>query len=144
MAPLTPKGRANLRAMAVAGCDPKNYGRLLVYTFPKGTLVYGPAQINSFIQQNPDIARRFTLWNDSSRVIQGQLTLIPVGGVVLYIQPIYLATRTAHAIPLLERVIVSSGQTVVMESSLREGFEALTAKDAQSNVSPKGAAAQVE
>ncbi|MGH6634634.1 MAG: UPF0182 family protein, partial [Gammaproteobacteria bacterium] len=115
MAPLTPKGRDNLRAMAVAGCDEENYGRLLVYSFPKGTLVYGPAQINSFIHQNPDIARRFTLWADTSRVIQGQLTLIPVSGVVLYIQPIYLAARTANAIPLLERVIVSSGQTVVME-----------------------------
>ncbi len=144
MAPLTPKGRANLRAMAVAGCDEENYGRLLIYSFPKGTLVYGPAQINTFIQQNPDIARRFTLWADSSRVIQGQLTVIPVGGVVLYIQPIYLAARSVNAIPLLERVIVSSGQTVVMESSLREGLEALNAKGTQSNVSPKGATAQVE
>ncbi|MGH6635006.1 MAG: hypothetical protein ACRED0_02325, partial [Gammaproteobacteria bacterium] len=71
-------------------------------------------------------------------------TLIPVSGVVLYIQPIYLAARTANAIPLLERVIVSSGQTVVMESSLREGFEALNAKIAHSNVSPKGPAAQVD
>ncbi|MGH8608359.1 MAG: UPF0182 family protein, partial [Gammaproteobacteria bacterium] len=144
MAPLTPKGRANLRAMAVAGCDQENYGRLLVYSFPKGTLVYGPAQINTFIHQNPDITRRFTLWNDSSRVIQGQLTLIPVSGVVLYIQPIYLAARTPHAIPLLERVIVSSGQTVVMEPSLREGFAALNAKGGESNVSPTGPAAQVE
>jgi hypothetical protein len=133
--PLTPKTRGNLSALVVAGCDGANYGKIVVYSFPKGTLVLGPSQVDAFINQDTVISEQLTLWNQKgSRVERGRMILLPAAGSIVYIQPVYLKAETELKIPQLKRLIISKGETVVMESSLEGGFaklqERLKAKNA--------------
>lgn len=124
--PMNPKGKNNMRALAVVGCDGDNYGRIVTYNFPKGTLVYGPPQVDAIVKQDPTITQQFTLWNqEGSRADRGRMVIIPINGVITYIQGVFLEARTRAKIPELARLIVSQGQLAVMEPTLEEGFEAL-------------------
>ncbi len=124
--PISPKGRDNLRALAIVGCDPPHYGKIIVYNFPKGKLVYGPSQIHALINQDTKISEQFTLWDQAgSQVKRGNMIILPVGKVMLYIQPIYLQSTTRLKIPELKRLIMSQGEIVVMEPSLEEAYTRL-------------------
>jgi hypothetical protein len=123
VSPITPKGRANLRALALAGSDKSSYGKLIVYSFPKGNLVYGPAQINALINQDATLSQQFTLWDQAgSQVVRGNMIIFPIGKMLIYIQPVYLKSSAALKIPELKRLIMTQGQVVVMEKSLEEAF----------------------
>jgi uncharacterized protein len=124
--PLSPKGRDNLRALALVECDPAHYGKIIVYNFPKGDLVYGPSQIYALINQDTKISEQFTLWDQAgSQVARGKMIILPISGVILYIQPVYLVSSTQLKIPELKRLIVSQGQMVVMEPSLEDSYAKL-------------------
>ena len=126
LAPMTPKGKSNLRALAVAGSDEPSYGKLIVYSFPKGQLVFGPAQIHALINQDTQVAQQFTLWDQvGSQVERGKMIIFPIGRVVFYIQPVYLKSSAQLKIPELKRIIMSEGQFVVMETSLEEAYNRL-------------------
>jgi hypothetical protein len=123
VSPVMPKGRANLRAMALAGSDQSSYGKLIVYSFPKGDLVYGPEQVNALINQDATISQQFTLWDQvGSQVARGNMIIFPIGKMLIYIQPVYLKSSTTLKIPELKRLIMTQGQVVVMEKSLEEAF----------------------
>ena len=125
-APMTPLGQPGLRALAVAGNDGESYGRIIIYHFPKGTLVYGPEQVNAFIKQDPRISQELTLWNRrGSQASRGRLMAVPVDGVLTYIQGIFLAPTTESPLPQLAQIIISQGSLVVLASSLEEGLESL-------------------
>jgi len=129
LVPMVPKGRANLRALVGVGCDPPNYGKIIVYSFPKGTLVYGPSQVNALIDQDTVISQQFTLWNQlGSQVERGRLLVVPIEGGVYYIQSVFLKAAGQLQIPQLKRLILSRGEMVVMEASLEEGFGKLAQK----------------
>jgi uncharacterized protein len=124
--PMYPKGRDNLRSLAIVGCDGDNYGRIIMYNFPKGELVYGPAQIDAMINQDPDIAQQFTLWDQAgSSVVKGKMIILTLNNSVLFIQPVYLKSTSRVAIPELQRIIMSEGQVAVMKNSLEDAYEAL-------------------
>jgi uncharacterized membrane protein (UPF0182 family) len=119
MVPFTPARKQNMIAWMAARCDAPNYGKVMVFTFPKQKLIYGPQQIESRIDQDPTISQMLTLWGQGgSRVIRGTLLVIPVRNSVLYIEPLYLSTETASGLPQLKRVIVSYSDKVVMDSTL--------------------------
>jgi uncharacterized membrane protein (UPF0182 family) len=120
MIPYTPRGKPNMIAWFSAKCDKDTYGQLLVYQFPKGELIPGPMQVETFIDQHPDISQQITLWDQAgSRVIRGNLLVIPVDNSVLYVEPIYLQSEQAQtSIPELRRVIVGYKEKVVMGESL--------------------------
>ncbi len=121
--PMSPIGRDNLRSLALVGCDAPYYGKIIIYNFPKGELVYGPAQIYALINQNPTISQQFTLWDQSgSRVDRGKIIVLPVGKIMLYIQPVYLKSSSALKIPELMRLIVSQGQVVTMQKTLEAAY----------------------
>jgi len=123
LSPLSPSGRSNLRALAIAGCDGDNYGKLFMYNFPKGKQVYGPSQINTLIDQDTDIAQQLTLWDQAgSEVIRGRMIILPVGNFMLYIQPVYLSSATSLKIPELKRLIVSQGDVATMDISLEQAL----------------------
>ncbi len=125
MLPFTPKSRENMIAWMCARCDGKHYGELLLYEFPKGKLIYGPMQIEARIDQNPEISKLFTLWGQmGSRVIRGNLLVIPIEGSILYVEPVYLKAEEAH-IPELRGVIVAYNDLLVMRSTLDEALKAL-------------------
>ncbi|HEV2350945.1 MAG TPA: UPF0182 family protein [Terriglobia bacterium] len=119
MVPFTPARKDNMIAWMAARCDQPNYGKVLVFTFPKQKLIYGPQQIEARIDQEPAISQQLTLWDQhGSSVIRGTLLVIPVMNSVLYVEPIYLAAQTGGGLPQMQRVIVSYSDHVVMETSL--------------------------
>ena len=119
MAPFTPARKDNMIAWMAARCDDPNYGKVLVFTFPKEKLIYGPQQIESRIDQDPGISQQLTLWGQGgSKVIRGTLLVTPVLNSVLYVEPLYLAADTANALPQLQRVFVAYSDHVVMEATL--------------------------
>ena len=126
VSPMTPLARTNLRALMIAGCDGENYGKIYTYDFPKGLLVFGPSQVDAFIDQNTKIAEQFTLWSQvGARTERGTMILIPTPGGILYIQPVYLKAAAGTAVPQLQRIILNKGEVSVMEPSLEEGMASL-------------------
>ena len=125
MTPFTPRGKDNLAAWMVARMDGENYGKLSVYRFPKQSLVYGPTQIENRINQDTEISRQITLWDQrGSHVIRGELLVIPIEESLIYVQPIYLRAEGGN-IPELKRVVVAHENRVVMGETLEEGLNAL-------------------
>ncbi|MGH7744739.1 MAG: UPF0182 family protein, partial [Candidatus Dormibacteria bacterium] len=119
MVPFTPARKNNMIAWMAARCDGSDYGKVLVFTFPKEKLIYGPEQIQSRVNQTPSISQQLTLWNQGgSRVIRGTLLVVPVQNAVLYVEPLYLAAEGGSSLPQLKRVIVAYSDQVVMEPSL--------------------------
>jgi uncharacterized protein len=118
MLPFTPGRKDNLSAWMAARNDGDNYGRLVVYRFPKQKLVYGPRQIVARINQDAEISRQISLWDQrGSQVKQGNLMIIPVEEALLYIRPLYLRAESGK-IPELKRVIVAYENQIAMEESL--------------------------
>jgi hypothetical protein len=118
MLPMVPSQRENMIAWLAARCDPPDYGKLIVYQFPKEKLVYGPFQIEALINQNTEVSEQITLWNQSgSRVIRGNLLVIPIGNSILYVTPLYLRAQSGQ-LPELKRVIAIYRDRVVMQETL--------------------------
>ncbi len=125
MTPFTPRGKDNLAAWMVARMDGEHYGQLVVYKFPKQSLVYGPKQIANRINQDTDISRQLTLWDQKgSQVIRGELLVIPIEESLIYVQPIYLRAE-GGTIPELKRVVVAHENRVAMAETLDEGLNIL-------------------
>src|ERR671932_630144 len=125
MLPMVPNQRENMIAWLAARCDPPHYGELIAYEFPKDKLVYGPFQIEARINQNTEISQQISLWNQTgSRVIRGNLLVIPIETSVLYVSPLYLRAE-AGQLPELKRVIAAYGDRVVMEETLPAALAAL-------------------
>jgi uncharacterized membrane protein (UPF0182 family) len=123
--PFTPVNKNNAIGWLAARSDGENYGRLLAYNFPKEKLVYGPSQIENRIQQDTTITEQFALWGrGGSRVIRGNLLLIPLGKSNLYVEPIFLQAE-AGGLPQLKRVIVAAGDRIAMEPTLEQSLAAI-------------------
>jgi uncharacterized protein len=125
MTPFTPQRRDNMIAWMAARCDFPEYGKTLVYELPKEKLVYGPNQIEAMIDQNTEISRQLTLWDQrGSHVIRGNLVVIPIENGFLYVEPLYLSAEGA-SFPQLKRVIVVAADKVAMEPTLDEALAAV-------------------
>ncbi|MGF1939187.1 MAG: UPF0182 family protein [Nostoc sp. ChiQUE02] len=123
--PYTPKQRTNLIAWLAARSDGKNYGKLVLYVFPKERLVYGPEQIEARINQDPVISQQISLWNrQGSRAIQGNLLVIPIEQSLLYVEPIYLEA-TQNSLPTLVRVVVAYENRIVMAQTLEQALQGI-------------------
>ena len=118
MVPFTPRGKDNLAAWMVARNDGADYGKLRVYRFPRQSLVYGPKQIENRINQDTEISRQVSLWDQrGSKVIRGDMLVIPIEKALLYVQPLYLQAEGGK-IPELKRVVVAYQNQVIMEETL--------------------------
>jgi uncharacterized protein len=125
MLPMVPRGRDNMISWLAARCDGNQYGRLIEYAFSKEKLIYGPYQIQARINQNPEISRQMSLWNQmGSRVILGNLLVIPIEDSLLYVEPLYLRAENGQ-LPELQRVIASYSDKVVMADYLDMTLAAL-------------------
>ena len=94
MLPYTPSKKDNMIGWLAARSDLPNYGRLIVYNLPKEKLVYGPMQIEARVDQQTEISRKLSLWDQrGSRVIRGNLLAIPLRDSFIYVEPIYLQAR---------------------------------------------------
>jgi hypothetical protein len=132
--PFTPTQRTNLIAWLAARSDGEQYGKLLLYQFPKQELVYGPEQIEALINQDPVISQQISLWNrQGSRAIQGNLLVIPIEqclttnrctSTLLYVEPLYLEAEQ-NSLPTLVRVIVAYENRIVMAPTLEQALQAI-------------------
>ena len=129
--PFTPVNKDNMIAWMAARSDGENYGKLLLYEFPKQELVYGPSQVEARIDQNPEISEQLTLWSQQgSRVIRGNLLVIPIKESLLYVEPVYLRAEQGE-LPELKRVIVSYNKDVVMRQTLEQSLAAVFGEESQ-------------
>jgi uncharacterized membrane protein (UPF0182 family) len=118
MLPFTPRLKENLAAWMVARSDPGEYGKLLVFQFPKQKFVFGPKLIVGRINQDEVISPQISLWNQQgSRVIWGTLLVIPINESLLYVRPLYLQSSEAK-IPELKQVIVAYQGRIEMAETL--------------------------
>jgi uncharacterized protein len=123
--PFTPYKKDNMIAFLTAKCDMPDYGELKLYQLPKDKLSYGPLQVDSRINQNPDISKQLTLWNQKgSGVIRGNMLAIPIEESILFIEPLYLKSESSE-MPELKRVIVAFSDKIVMEKDLPAALERL-------------------
>lgn len=138
--PFTPSKKDNLAAWLAARSDPPNYGKLVVYAFPKQKLVYGPRQLEARIDQDSFISQQLSLWSQrGSQVIRGNLLVIPIERSLMYVEPLYIAAEKGQ-LPELKRVIVSFGDRIAMEETL-EGAMARVFGGASPRVTAAGAPA---
>ena len=122
MLPFTPTNKNNMIAWLAASSDLDTYGQFTVLKLPKEKTIYGPMQIESRIDQDTEISKNLTLWGQmGSRVIRGNLMIIPIKGSLLYVEPIYLQAETSK-LPELKRVIVSYDDKVVMGENLTDAI----------------------
>lgn len=129
MLPFTPRLKDNMAAWMVARSDGEHYGQLVVYTFPKQKLIYGPKQMVARINQNPLVSQQVTLWDQSgSNVIRGTLLVIPIEKSLLYVQPLYLKAEDGR-IPELKRVIVGYQNSIAMGKDLEDALEQIFGRD---------------
>lgn len=126
MLPFTPQGKENLVSW-MAGRTSEN-GEIIIYTFPKGETVYGTLHIENKIDNDPNISKEIALWDQGgSSVIKGNLLVIPVDNSLLYVEPIYITTQNAAAIPEVKRIVVAYGEDVVMAENIDDALNQLFA-----------------
>ena len=147
--PFVPNARTNMIAWLGAESDAPNYGKAISFGFPSSQSVYGPAQVEAAVNQNPTISAQRTLWDQQgSRVIFGNLIVVPIQDSLLYIQPLYLESVTTQ-LPQVQRVIAfyrspsatpnlptGQQQNVVMEPTLDGALAAIFGSTTPSGVPP--------
>jgi uncharacterized protein len=130
--PFTPRNRQNTVAWLAGRSDGDVYGTLRAYRFPTDDLVFGPAQIEARIDQNPGISQQITLWDQAgSQVIRGNLLMIPIGQSFLFVEPIYLQADTSR-LPELVRVVVANGNSIAMEQTFDRALDVVLGRAASS------------
>ena len=127
--PMVPTSRPNMIAWVAARMDGSNYGSTLVYRFPADTTVFGPAQIEARIDQDPTISAQISLWNQSgSTVVRGSLIVVPIDDSLIYLQPVYLQS-TGSAFPQFTRIVVASPRQVAWGATLGDALNLLLAAE---------------
>lgn len=127
--PYTPKEKQNMTALLIARNDGEDYGKLIIYKFPKKKAVYGPMQIESRIDQDTNISKELSLWGQKgSTYIRGNLLTIPIENSLLYVEPIYLKADNESSLPEVKRVIVAYGDKIAYQPTLKEALEELFGK----------------
>ncbi|MCO5296907.1 MAG: UPF0182 family protein [Fimbriimonadaceae bacterium] len=126
--PFTPRQKGNLSGWLAAQCDPDEYGKLVLYKYPKGANIAGPTQMEARFNQDPviaDLNRQFN--NDQSQILVGNLLVVPIGRSVMYVEPMFLQSRTSgiQPIPELKKVILGLNNKVVVADTYRQALEKL-------------------
>ena len=138
--PFVPRGgRENLSAFAVVNSDPgENYGKFTVLQLQRSTNIAGPSQVASNFEANPTVALSLSLLRQGgSDVVLGNLLTLPVGGGLLYVQPVYVrATANTAAYPLLQKVLVSFGEKIGFDDTLRGALDQVFGGDSGSRDIP--------
>jgi uncharacterized membrane protein (UPF0182 family) len=125
--PFVPRGgRENLSAFAVVNSDAgPDYGKMSVLQLPRNTNIAGPSQVASNFEAKPEVANSLSLLRrGGSDVVLGNLLTLPVGGGLLYVQPVYVqATANTSAYPLLQKVLVSFGDQIGFDDTLKGALD---------------------
>ncbi|MGH9195904.1 MAG: UPF0182 family protein, partial [Acidimicrobiia bacterium] len=138
--PMNPRGKGNMVSWIAAKSGPDHYGELIDFRFPRGRLIHGVGQVNSRIQATSEIARTVTLLDQrGSKVIRGNLLVIPIADSIMYVQPIFVqAEQGSSAIPELSNVILATSDRVVMGTRLDDALRLLLEGGPVTTTSPEG------
>jgi uncharacterized protein len=137
--PFTPANRNNLIGWIAGRSDGANYGKALVFDFPKTKLVDGPLQIEARIDQNAQLSGQLSLWNQQgSHVRRGTLIVIPVGKGLLYAEPIYLQAERSP-MPELRIVVLALQDRLAYGPNFETALSALFGHTASTLGSPVAA-----
>ena len=138
--PFTPRGKDNLIGWMAARCDGDQLGSLIFYQLPKQQLMYGPMQIESRIDQDQNISKDLTLWNQQgSRVLRGNIIALPVTGGFLYVESIYIQATEAR-MPQLKKVVLAMGDRLIYRDTFDEALADLTGAPAPVRPTPAAVA----
>lgn len=137
--PFTPRERDNMIGWMAASCDPGEYGQLALYNFNRDTLIPGPSQMEAFFNQDRVVAEiNRQLNNDQSEIVVGNLVVMPIGSSMLYVEPLFLKSRTSGiaAVPELKKVIAAVKGKVVVADSYQAALELLFGSTAGESTAP--------
>ena len=144
MLPFTPRNKDNLNGWMAARCDGDALGELIFYQLSKQELAFGPNQIEARINQQQQIARDLTLWNQQgSRVLRGEMIALPAGDNFLYVESIYIQADTAR-MPQLRKVVLAMGEQLIYEDTFEQALAKLSRGDARTASAVAQAAAAAE
>jgi hypothetical protein len=134
--PMIPKDRPNMIAWVAAQNDPGVRGNTTVFRFPSESSIFGPAQVEAQIDADPIISAQVSLWDQAgSAVIRGNLIVVPVGGSLIYLQPVYLQSASSR-FPVFQKIVVASPRNIVWGSTLQDALNLLLAKEAGGGPGP--------
>jgi uncharacterized membrane protein (UPF0182 family) len=120
--PMVTAGRNNMIAWVAARMDPGTYGERISFRFPSDTSTFGPAQIQSRINQDSTVSAQFTLWSQAgSSVVRGNLLVLPMGDSLLYMEPIFLRS-TSTSQPEFKRVILASQNRIAFADTVDQAL----------------------
>jgi hypothetical protein len=120
-----------------ARMDGDNYGKLVVYRFPKDKLVYGPMQVEYSIDQDTNISKELTLWNQQgSSVVRGNTLVIPIENSLLYVEPLYIRSATESSLPEVKKVIMFYENKLVMEDNLEAALNRIFGIEEEQQTQP--------
>ncbi|MDQ6875782.1 MAG: UPF0182 family protein [Actinomycetota bacterium] len=132
---LNPIRKENLAALVTVSSDPDNYGRFTILEVPSNTVIPGPNQVQRNFTSTAEVSRDITLFdNGGSRVRFGNLLTLPVGGGLLYIEPLYVQAVGEGSQPLLRKVLVAFGDQVAYQDTLPQALDQLFGPGAGSTV----------
>ena len=115
--------RPQLTAFLAVKSDPGDYGKLVLYRMPSGQQINGPMLIDSNILANPTISQQISLLDQGgSKVLFGNILLVPVDRSIIYVRPLYVQAAGANALPTLEKVIVVYGSKPVIADTLQQAL----------------------
>ncbi len=144
MQPFTPRNRQVLIGWIAGMCDHENYGRLLAYRFAKDRRILGPQQVDTKIDQSPELSAQLTLWDQhGKRVIRGNILAIPLGETLLYVEPIYLQAEAA-AYPELRMVVTMHGDEMSYAPTFRDALAGLVGRGPPTGTLPAPPPAALE
>ncbi len=125
MTTFTPLSKENLIGVMLARCDGPKLGEIVVLQLSKQELILGPMQINARINQDQNISKDLTLWNQQgSQVLQGQTLVLPVGDTFLYVSPLYLQATQAR-MPQLKKVVLAIGNRLIYSDTYEQALALL-------------------
>jgi hypothetical protein len=123
--PFTPANKDNLIGMMVARCDGDRLGELVFQQLGKQNIIYGPKQIEAFINQDQTISKDLTLWNQQgSEVLRGQVLVLPIENSFLYVEPIYIQASGAR-MPQLKKVALAMGDHLAYADTYQQALAQL-------------------
>jgi len=139
--PFTPRGKDNLIGWMAARCDGDQLGDLIFFQLSKQQLMYGPMQIESRIDQDQNISKDLTLWNQQgSHVLRGNVIALPVTGGFLYVESIYIQASEAR-MPQLKKVVLAMGDRLIYRDTFEQALADLTGAPGPSPPAATAAAA---
>ena len=124
--PFTPRSKNNLISLMAARCDGDHLGETEVLLLSKQQLIPGPMNISAYINQDQNISKDLSLWNQQgSKVLRGQVLVLPVGNTFLYVDPIYIQA-TQGSMPQLKKVVLAVGSRLIYADTYDEALAQLS------------------